>query len=153
MAAKTKKIVNRFQNKLDKLLKSGVLKKGYQPKYEHIHKKHWKLDEINFIADNMLEWFRAAKNIWFKDFAISLDLPYKTLNEVFRKKSEYFENIYQHCKDIQESKLFHLGIKTRSSMPIFALKNVSKWRDKQEHEHIIRDVKEIKKEIEEVFEQ
>lgn len=145
--------VKRFANKLDKLLKSGNLKKGYKVKFPHIHNKQWSDDEINYLADEMVKWFSVPKNYWLKDFALKHHISNKIFTEVFCKRSEYFQEIYNYCKEIQESKLFHLGIKTRSSMPIFALKNISKWRDKQEHEHIIKDVHEIKKEIEEVFEQ
>lgn len=147
------KSVNRFENKLDKLLKSANLKNIYIAKLDHIKNKHWTVDEINVIADKMYEWFKLPKNKWFKNFAIEYDVPHRLFKEKFCKESEYFRYIFDLCKDIQESKLFELGINTRSSMPIFALKNVAKWRDKQEHEHIIKDVNEIKKEIEEVFEQ
>lgn len=147
------KSVKRFENKLDKLLASAVLKNIYIAKLEHVRKKEWTVNEINAVADKMLEWFKTPKNIWLKNFAIEMDIPSRLFKEKFYKESEYFAYIFDLCKDIQESKLFELGIHTRSSMPIFALKNVSRWRDKQEHEHIIRDVKDIKKEIEEVFEQ
>jgi hypothetical protein len=147
------KQVNRFENKLDKLLASALLKNIYIAKLDHVKNRKWTLNEINAVADSMLIWFKQKKNYWFKNFAIEMDIPYRLFREKFYKESEYFAYIFDLCKDIQESKLFELGIGTRSSMPIFALKNVSKWRDKQEHEHIIKDVKDIKKEIEEVFEQ
>jgi hypothetical protein len=151
--AHVKKSVNRFENKLDKLLKQVDLKNIYIAKLDHVKNKHWTEGEIKLVADKMLEWFKQPKNYWLKDFAIEMDISYRLMREKFYKESPYFAYIFDLCKDIQESKLFKLGINTRSSMPIFALKNVSKWRDKQEHEHIIRDVSEIKKEIEEVFEQ
>jgi len=147
------KQVNRFENKLDKLLESALLKNIYIAKLDHVKNRKWTVNEINAVADSMLVWFKQRKNYWFKNFAIEMDIPYRLFREKFYKESEYFAYIFDLCKDIQESKLFELGIGTRSSMPIFALKNVSKWRDKQEHEHIIKDVKDIKKEIEEVFEQ
>jgi len=43
--------------------------------------------------------------------------------------------------------------KTKPAMAIFLGKNYLGQKDKQELEHTIKDVKEIKKEIEEVFEQ
>lgn len=130
--AHIKKSVNRFENKLNKLLANAHLKNIYIANYEHVKSKVWTVNEINLIADKMYEWFKKPKNYWFKNFAIEIDIPYRLFNEKFRKESNYFAYIHDLCKDIQEAKLFDLGIHTRSSMPIFALKNVSKWRDKQE---------------------
>jgi len=141
----------RFENKLDKMLAQASLKK-YNGIYNHIAGKVWQPGEINYIADQMHKWFLVPKHLWFKDFAISLGVPHRLFKEKFCKESEYFRYIFEMCHDIQESKLFSAGISTRSSMPIFALKNVSKWRDKQEVEHTIRDVNAIKQEIQEVFE-
>lgn len=147
-----KTTVNRFQNKLDKLLANKSLKKEYQPKYRHLFKREWTISEINFLADKLLEWFKQEKNYWLKDFAITYDINNSDFQNIFCEKSQYFKAVFEHCKDIQESKLVHLGLKTRSSMPIFALKNVSKWRDKQEHDHRILDKDTAKKAIEELFE-
>lgn len=121
----------RFENKLDKLLKQADLKK-YNGIYIHTSGKHWKIEEINYIADQMHKWFLVPKHLWFKDFAISLGVPHRLFKEKFCKESPYFKYIFELCQDIQESKLFSAGIVTRSSMPIFALKNVAAWRDKQD---------------------
>ena len=49
----------------------------------------------------------------------------------FTQRSVYFANIYEFCKDKQESYLFKLGLSksVNTGMPIFALKNVAGWRD------------------------
>lgn len=124
----------RFENKLDKLLKQADLKK-YNGIYIHTSGKHWKIEEINYIADQMHKWFLNPQNLWFKDFAISLGVPHRLFKDKFCDESEYFKYIFELCKDIQESRLLHNGLKQSNPMSIFALKNVSGWRDKQEIEH------------------
>ena len=141
----------RFENKLDKMLAQASLKK-YNGIYNHIAGKVWQPEEINYIADQLHKWFLVPENLWFKDFAISLGVPHRLLKDKFCDESTYFKYIFELCKDIQESRLLHNGLKQSNPMSIFALKNVSKWRDKQEVEHTIRDVNAIKKEIQEVFE-
>ena len=81
----------------------------------------------------MLKWFRDEENYWLKDFAITQNISRQRISE-FSKSNEYFNYINSLCKDMQESKLVKLGLNKNinSSMPIFALKNVCKWTDKQE---------------------
>lgn len=147
-------MTKRFKNKLTKLKKAETLKKekqAYRLKHPELVNPIWDEETINKIADDMLLWFSNKKNYWLKDFAIEHRIPSQYISK-FEDTSEYFKNILNICKDMQESRLFHLGIQTRSSMPIFALKNVSKWRDKHEHEHTILDKETAKKEVEAMFE-
>ena len=95
-------------------------------------------EEIESIADEMLEWFKSEdknkpKNLWLKDFAIHKMLGQQRISE-FAKQNEYFRWIYNICKDMQESYLFKLGLSkgVSGAMPIFALKNVAGWKDKVE---------------------
>ena len=48
-----------------------------------------------------------------------------------KNRSEYFAEVYSLCKDIQESRLFKAGLTGQGNIQqvIFALKNVSKWRN------------------------
>lgn len=89
----------------------------------------------------MIVWFQDETNLWLKDFAKTIkspitDRPYSWtgLLSICQENAEFSEAL-KICHDIQESRLFHIGLETKSAMPIFALKNVSNWRDKQEIEH------------------
>lgn len=106
--------------------------KSYTPKYSHVKNKHYTEDEISLLADEMLKWFEDKNNFWLKDFAISKRLPRQRISE-FCKRNEYFSYIYLLCNDMQESKLFKLGLvkKYNASLPIFALKNNCGWSEKQ----------------------
>jgi hypothetical protein len=111
---------------------------AYKPKYEHILNKRWTESEIECLADEMFDWFmekeeeengkEVYKNIWLRDFAISKMISQTRIGE-FAKKNEYFANILDICKSKQESILFTLGLTSKGAMPIFALKNISKWTD------------------------
>ncbi|MFH1997159.1 MAG: hypothetical protein ABII94_00485 [Patescibacteria group bacterium] len=105
----------------------------YCGKFEHHFNKKWTDNEIKSLADEMLEWFRTPnedgkQNIWLNDFFIKKTLTRKRAYE-FIAKNEYFRNVHEVCQSIQESILFKLGLKGTSAMPIFALKNISKWKD------------------------
>lgn len=147
---KTHSASNRFKKKLNKLKVSEASKK-YKPKHWHEFHKEWTEEAINAFADKMLVWFRLEKNIWLKDFAVQNMVAPTTLAD-FVQRSEYFAYAMNICKTIQESKLFKIGVKTKGTMPIFALKNVSAWRDKQDITHTVYNKDEAKKEIAEIFE-
>lgn len=118
--------------------KAASDKKNYVRKYQHQFGKHWTNDEIEKLADEMFDWFKAKigkginkkpKNIWFKDFATEKMVGKQRLNE-FTKKNEYFAFLYELCQTVQESYLFHIGVNmTKPTMAVFALKNVAGWRD------------------------
>jgi hypothetical protein len=89
--------------------------------------------EIEAIADQLVEWFKDARNVWLKDFATEQMLGSQRISE-FASKNEYFAFCYNIAKDMQESRLVRLGMSKQvsASMPIFALKNVAGWRDVQD---------------------
>lgn len=118
----------------------AIKKEKYIPKFQHIFNKKWTDNEINSLADEMLEWFESpyknSKNedvtrLWLKDFAITKRITPQRISE-FKERSEYFLQIYTLCNQIQESRLFTLGLKVKSAMPIFALKNIAGWSEKSE---------------------
>ena len=92
-------------------------------------------DWIEGVADQMLEWFQEPDNYWLKDFSFEVTSlisgrPYGWDALLLAcKKNEVFACALKACHQLQESKLFHLGLKGKSIMPIFALKNVAAWRD------------------------
>lgn len=106
--------------------------KKYNPKFLHAKNKHYTENEIHYLADEMLHWFENKNNFWLKDFAISKRLPRQRISE-FCKSNEYFSFMYSLCNEIQESKLFKLGLikKYNAALPIFALKNNCGWNDKR----------------------
>lgn len=118
-----------------------IKKEVYKCKWEHVFNKNWTLDEINYIADEMLEWFERkimnpvtgveSFNLWLRDFAIEKRFTRTKIYE-FIEKSEYFAKMHEVCNSIQESRLFKIGLSSKSAMPIFALKNVAGWGDKTE---------------------
>lgn len=93
----------------------------------------WTEELLEKEADLLLDWFQDKKNFWLTDFAHSRGYSRCNLSEL-SKKSEYFANALKIAKEIQESRIAKGGLtgKFNSSMTIFALKNVAKWRDKIE---------------------
>lgn len=133
--AKTKKSVSK---------KKRIGVNVYIGKFEHVFNKKWQPHEIKALADEMIIWFETkTKNgiesqdgrtpIWLNDFAITKRVGRQRLLE-FAKSNSYFNQVYTLCKEIQESVLFKLGLATKSPMPIFALKNVAGWTDKNSDE-------------------
>lgn len=90
-------------------------------------------DEIEKLADEMIEWFTSEENhVWLNDFATSRLLTRNQLY-TFSKRNAKFAHIYAVCKEIQERRLFDAGRVDKSpTMAVFALKNISGWRDTQE---------------------
>lgn len=127
-----------------KLRKDGKAKESGRPK---TITDEW----IEWVADQMLDWFRDKETdedeeqLWLKDFARTITSPVTGMPYSWDglcavcEKNQKFSLALKTCKDIQEGRLFKIGLKTKSPMPVFALKNVSGWRDKQEHEHTGKD--------------
>jgi hypothetical protein len=91
-------------------------------------------DEIELLGEEMIEWFRKRKNIWLHDFTAQKMIGAQRISE-FAERNDYFAYLLGIAKQMQESKLFKLGKTWTGAMPIFALKNVAGWRDRQEIDH------------------
>jgi hypothetical protein len=129
-----KKDIKKKEEKSDSKKRTGA--NIYIGKLEHVFNKKWETNEIKALADELMEWFNTAdengKNkIWLRDFCISKGINRQRLSE-FEKNDEYFKYIYSLCNMKQESILFKLGLTVKSSMPIFALKNIAGWKDQSE---------------------
>lgn len=120
-----------------KLRKDGKAKESGRPK---TITDEW----IEWVADQMLDWFwdkedeAEVSQIWLKDFARTVTSPatgmpcsWDGLLHACGNNAK-FSQALKVCKDIQESRLFKIGLTTRSPMPVFAQKNVSGWRDRPE---------------------
>lgn len=85
---------------------------------------------IEALGEEMLVWFRDPKNVWLKDFAILRGFAWESFSR-WAEKNEHFAQSLKKAKDMQEAKLFKLGLsrKVNPAMVIFALKNVAGWRD------------------------
>lgn len=84
---------------------------------------------IDSLAGELLEWIKGDKAYFLKNFAIEKGFSSQRLSE-FAQKSDKFSEALKKAKDIQESRLFDLGLVTKNqSFVIFALKNVANWRD------------------------
>ena len=118
---------------------------SYAVKYPHLLNQHWTVDQINAHADACLEYFRRDKN----EITIS---RYFTVNNIparsyarFGEKSEYFAMVWEILKAEQKERLANKLICRDNSTAgiIFAMKNVSGWRDNpdvaDDDEHEIRD--------------
>jgi len=88
------------------------------------------------LAIKLEAWMAVDDNYWLGDFAVKNNMSRQALSEQVGKNATY-DMAYVKAKAMQESKIFinALTNKWNPSMAIFALKNVSGWRDKQEHEH------------------
>ena len=118
-----------------KVVKKTTSKKPYQRKWGNQFNKKYTDDFLERLADEMYEWFLNgldySTNTWLKDFAIKKGFAASRMT-YFCSKNEYFAYIHSLCNDIQESILFKIGLRGQAAMPIFALKNVAKWKDKEE---------------------
>lgn len=84
---------------------------------------------IETLADELIEWIKGERAYFLKNFAIEKGFSAQRLSE-FAEKNEKFSDALKRAKDIQESRLFDLGLVTKNqSFVIFALKNVANWRD------------------------
>jgi len=98
--------------------------------------KHWTPELIKALADDMLDWFRADESrIWLQDYFNERLISRNSITRILGRDN-YFAEIYTICKSIQESRLFHAGFRSEGNINqvIFALKNVSKWRNEPKEE-------------------
>lgn len=86
---------------------------------------------LSRLAQDMVVWFKKKNNWWLKDFAIKKGFSAVRFSE-FAITSKEFSEAYLLCKDIQESKLVHIGFKPyKDRFATFLLKNVAGMRDNQ----------------------
>lgn len=84
---------------------------------------------INSLADDLLKWIKGDDAYFLKKFAVLKGFSAQRLPE-FAQKNEKFADALKKAKDVQEVKLFELGLTTKNqAFVIFALKNVAGWRD------------------------
>lgn len=120
----------------------------------HEFSKNWTDEQIEQLAEDLLKWFESDKNnLWLNDFAIEKRINRQRISE-FAKRSEFFGNVYELCKSIQESRAVKLALtnKGNPAFLIFFLKNNFGWKDKQEIEQTILSQDEFKKALESIFE-
>jgi hypothetical protein len=105
-------------------------------------------DALEQLANDMLEWFSSddPSRIWLVDWCIDRGIVDTELH-VYASRSIPFAKALQTCKQMQTSKLVRLGLSAKYSasagMAMFALKNVSGWRDKQEITDQRQQVREV----------
>lgn len=89
-------------------------------------------DFINELSIKLDKWIQEPDKFWLGSFAAEQGFARHRLNE-FASRNELFAQTYEKAKQIQENKLFMLGLsgKGNVTMAIFALKNVAGWRDQQ----------------------
>lgn len=88
---------------------------------------------IEKCADDLLEWIKDADNkaYFLKNFAVEKGFSAQRLSE-FAQKNEKFSDALKKAKDVQEIRLFDLGLVTKNqAFVIFALKNIANWRDNE----------------------
>jgi len=115
-------------------------------------------DFLGISESTLNEWKKKYKHLSesIKRGKILADM--NVANSLYKKATGYKTKAIKFAifeGEITDQIEYDTDVAPDATACIFWLKNRqrSKWRDKQEHEHIIKDVKEIKKEIEEVFEQ
>lgn len=97
-------------------------------------------DWVETIAIAMIEWFKEDGNLWLKDYAHTVESPTKKMPYSWTgllsacENNKVFSEALKICHEMQESKLFKIGLTTKSPMPVFALKNVAGWRDRPTEE-------------------
>lgn len=108
--------------------------------------KQWlEFEELCALQCTQVEvcaWFKITDKTLTRLLKNKYDLPF---SEVFRqKRSKGLISLRRRQFQMAQ---------TNPAMAIFLGKNYLNQRDRQDVEHVIKDVKDIKKEIEEVFEQ
>jgi len=122
------------KNKGSETIKKEEPKIPYQRRWGNQFSKAYTDEEIEMLADRLLEWMEAkVGNIWYKDFCVQNRIGNQRISE-FAKKNKYFEWIMDMCRDIQESRMFKLGTskKTNPAMFILGLKANHGWKDHNE---------------------
>ena len=78
----------------------------------------------------LIKFMQVETNWWLKDYCIENDFPSQLLSEWDKVNSEFSE-AYKKAKDIQESRLAHMGMKKDNNVAfvIFTLRNVAKWKN------------------------
>lgn len=92
---------------------------------------------IEHEADALIEYLKTAEPIPFiKDFAHKRGYTSAEIAHLFVSNQKFLHAL-NSLRDVQETKLVFgsLTNKLNSYMSMNTLKNVSGWRDKQEHEH------------------
>ena len=103
---------------------------------------------LEALANSMLEWFsnEDINHIWLIDFCLEMGILDTDLT-VYASRSFPFKEALHTCKSMQTSKLVRFGLSAKYSasagMAMFALKNVSGWRDKQEITDTRQQVREV----------
>lgn len=88
------------------------------------------VEVIEALADKLIKYFKDEEHYWLGSFASDNHLWLERLHE-FSNENEYFKSALKEAKQIQTNRLVSgamLG-KYNCSMAIFALKNVSGYRD------------------------
>lgn len=130
---------------------SETIKEKPIRKYENLFGNQLALkythEAIEKLADEMLKWYEVKhiNHIWLKDFAISKRIGSQRISE-FRRKSAYFNKIYEICHDIQESKLIKLGFskEINVAMPIIVLKNNHGYTDRKEIKQSVTNPNDVR---------
>ena len=121
-----------------KKLNTDIIKKA---EMKHIFCKNWNDKQIEELAKEMLTWFESDKdNLWLNDFAIEKRINRQRISD-FARRSEFFGNVYEHCRSIQESRAVKLALSNKSNPAfiIFFLKNHFKWSEQPKE--LAEDVK------------
>ena len=109
---------------------------AYVVKHPHLLNKTWTIDQINAHADLALDFFLSNKNeiLLSRYFTINL-IPKRSYTE-WSNRSEYFASIWEILKEEQKERLAGKLMDRENSTAgvIFALKNVSEWRDQPQVE-------------------
>lgn len=71
--------------------------------------KRFTLEEIDAFADELMEWLKEEKHIWFKDFCLDKDLDPDFMAE-WAEESPKFRGAYTVAKKRQESRLVNGGL-------------------------------------------
>jgi len=130
-------------------------KSPYKPRWECEISRNYSDEDINKLADEMLEWINfsdsegKSANFWINDFAVLKKLVPKQIL-LFCSKSKYFNTIYEICRLEQESKLLKMALykEVNATPAVFILKSIigSGENDKP------ADMESAKEQIEEMFE-
>ena len=103
----------------------------YQPKYQHVVYKNWTDEQINYLADELLDYFLKNNDKYVNESFLAHKLISKATFVRLRGRSEYLSTIYDYVESIKLDRLASwLKDKEQSTAGvIFALKNVAKWND------------------------
>jgi len=111
--------------------KTGNPAEAYVVAHPHMVNQTWTADQINAHADAALKYYQSNYTEPYISTYFAENLIPRSTYSTWGTRSEYFAKVWEQLKELQELRLgkWLLSKDNSTTGLIFALKNVSGWRD------------------------